>query len=445
MSDSPLQLSDQPMIKHVPILTVTILSVINLFNYIDRYIISANLVPISTQLGFAQSETLKGLLQSAFMVSFVIMAPVFGCLQPFLSRPKLIAAGVMMWTLASGASGIAGLARTEVEADLSLGLTPPTWAMIAGTYGFLLASRCFVGIGEAAFGPAAPALLSDWYSEGTRGKVMAILYTAVPVGSAMGFALGGLIGWPWSFFFVVPPGIGLSIACWFLPENPSRKDRIKAETIHLDDYFYLAKCRSYVINVAAYTAATFCIGGIAYWLPTYISETRKAVNGDTGSMMIGLIIVISGLIATIAGALLADQLKNKDSGAYFKVCAWGMYLAFPAMIGVVFAPFPLAWVCLFIACIGLFLNTGPANTILMNVMPAKLRGLAMAVCIFVIHALGDVISPTLIGVAGDCLPGGLDAGFLIVTFLVLVAGLIWHSGAIHLKDDMETAKSFDGN
>jgi MFS family permease len=199
-----------------------------------------------------------------------------------------------------------------------------------------------------------------------------------------------------------------------------------------------------VVNVAAYTAATFCIGGIAYWLPTYISETRKAVNGDTGSMMIGLIIVISGLVATIAGALLADQLKNKDSGAYFKVCAWGMYLAFPAMIGVVFAPFPLAWVCLFIACIGLFLNTGPANTILMNVMPAKLRGLAMAVCIFVIHALGDVISPTLIGVAGDCLPGGLDSGFLIVTFLVLVAGFIWHSGAIHLKDDMDSAMAFDG-
>lgn len=427
------------MAKRIPLITLIILAVINLFNYIDRYIISANLVPISNQLGFSHSETLKGLLQSAFMVSFVVMAPIFGWLQPFVSRPRLIAIGVLLWTLASGASGLAGFARSMVDERLAAGLAPNPWLALVGTYGFLLATRCLVGVGEAAFGPAAPALLSDWYSVSNRGKVLAALYTAVPVGSALGFALGGLFGWPWSFFYVVPPGILLAFACWHLPEPPTLP-RIQASPIPLTEYSFLARCPSYLHNVAAYTAATFCIGGIAYWLPNYISETRKAATPEQGSMMIGLIIVLSGLLATILGSLIADRLRARDPGAYFRVCAWGMYLAFPAMVGVVFAPFPGAWICLFLACLGLFLNTGPANAILMNVAPPHLRAPAMAICILVIHALGDVISPTLIGLAGDWLPGGLNTGFLLVSVLVLVAGMIWHAGAPHLERDILSAQ-----
>lgn len=426
------------MSKTLPLATLVVLATINLFNYIDRYIISANLGAISQQLGFAHSETMKGLLQSAFMVSFVIMAPVFGWLQPHISRTGLIAIGVLLWSLASGASGLAGLARTQTELLQSGGGEPSLLGALVGSYGFLLATRCLVGVGEAAFGPAAPALLSDWYPERSRGKVMAALYTAVPVGSAMGFAIGGLLGWPWAFFWVVPPGIALAFVCWLLPEAPARRNT-ESHSIPLSEYGYLLRCPSYILNVSAYTAATFCIGGIAYWLPHYVVETRKAVNNETGTLLIGLIIVASGLLATILGSILADRIHATDSGAYFRVCAWGMYLAFPAMLGVVFLPFPWAWVSLFLACLGLFLNTGPANTILMNVAPPHLRAQSMAICILVIHALGDVISPTLIGVAGDLLPGGLNAGFLMVTALVLVAGVLWHQGARYLQNDVDLA------
>jgi len=426
------------MSKSLPLATLVVLAIINLFNYIDRYIISANLGAISQQLGFAHSETMKGLLQSAFMVSFVIMAPLFAWLQPHISRTRLIAIGVLLWSLASGASGLAGLARTQADIMTTDGFQPSLFLTIVGSYGFLLATRCLVGVGEAAFGPAAPALLSDWFSEQSRGKVMASLYTAVPVGSAMGFAIGGLLGWPWAFFWVVPPGIALGLVCWMLPEAPARK-ATESHSIPLSEYVYLMRCPSYILNVSAYTAATFCIGGIAYWLPNYVVETRKAVNNETGTLLIGLIIVASGLVATVLGSILADRLRPNDPGAYFRVCAWGMYLAFPAMLGVVFLPFPWAWACLFFACLGLFLNTGPANTILMNVAPPHLRAQSMAICILVIHALGDVISPTLIGVAGDLLPGGLNAGFLIVTGLVLVAGVLWNQGARFLQADIEAA------
>ena len=426
------------MTRHLPLITIMILAAINLFNYIDRYIISANLAPISSQLGFSHSETLKGLLQSAFMVSFVVMAPVFGWIQPKVSRTRMIAVGVLLWTLASGASGMAGIARSMADEARANGVPIQAWMDLIGTYGFLLATRCMVGIGEAAFGPAAPALLSDWYSEASRGKALAALYMAVPVGSAIGFALGGIFGWPWSFFYVVPPGVILALACWYLPEPASTSCKSQS-SIPLGEYVFLLRSPSYKLNVTAYTAATFCIGGIAFWLPNYISETRQAVGSETGSMVIGLIIVTSGMLATVLGSLLADKWRTSDPGAYFRVCAWGMYLAFPAMVGVVLAPFPFAWICLFLACLGLFMNTGPANAILMNIVPPHLRPPAMAICIFVIHALGDVISPTLIGIAGDWLPGGLNSGFLLVSVLVLVAGLTWHFGAAHLEKDIISA------
>lgn len=428
----------QRMTRHIPVITIAVLASINMFNYIDRYIISANLAAISSQLGFSHSETLKGLLQSAFMVSFVLMAPFFGWIQPRVSRTRMIAVGVLLWTLASGASGLVGVARSMADDSIANGMFPQPWMDLMGTYGFLLATRCMVGVGEAAFGPAAPALLSDWYSEKKRGKVLAALYTAVPVGSALGFALGGFFGWPWTFFYVVPPGVALAVACWFLPEPPGRSGQGR-QSIPLSEYAFLARCPSFIFNVGAYTAATFCIGGIAYWLPNYISETRRAVSSETGSMIIGLIIVVSGMLATILGSVLADKWRELDSGAYFRVCAWGMYMAFPAMVGVVLAPFPFAWFCLFLACLGLFLNTGPANAILMNVAPPHLRAPAMALCIFVIHALGDVISPTLIGLAGDWLPGGLNSGFLLVSVLVLIAGMIWQFGARHLEKDIANA------
>src|SRR5439155_18687574 len=139
------------------------------------------------------------------------------------------------------------------------------------------------------------------------------------------------------------------------------------------------------------------------------------------------IVVVSGLGATLLGGIVGDRLRPRFAGSYFLVSGLSMLVAFPLFLAVLyvpFRPFPWAWICIFLACFFLFFNTGPTNTILANVTHPSLRAPAFALNIFIIHALGDAISPKIIGMlakefAKDGVPN-MNAGFLAVSGLVLV-------------------------
>src|SRR5262249_47107640 len=174
---------------------------INLFNYIDRQILSATLpkLQLDAALFDPTDPNLNfklGLLTSAFLVTYTLFSPVFGWFGDRGSRWALVGAAVIVWSLASGGSGL------------------------AATYLMLLATRCLVGIGEAAYGPVAPSMLSDMYPVEDRGKVMARFYMAIPVGSALGFVVGGVVaklwGWRDAFMVLVVPGLALGALCFFM-------------------------------------------------------------------------------------------------------------------------------------------------------------------------------------------------------------------------------------
>src|SRR6478735_1704217 len=181
---------------------LALLLAINLFNYIDRYILAA-VEPLIAEHFFAATDenamAKTGALATAFLVSYMLLAPVFGWLADRYSRWKIIGAGVAVWSLASG------------------------WSGMATAFSTLLLTRVIVGIGEAAYGPAAPTIISDFYSLEKRGRMLSFFYVAIPVGSALGYALGGGVaqhfGWRWPFYIVVIPGLLLSLVC-FLMRDP---------------------------------------------------------------------------------------------------------------------------------------------------------------------------------------------------------------------------------
>jgi MFS family permease len=392
-----------------------LLVLINLFNYIDRQVLAANLTTIEKELlpaGGEDNKSRLGQLAMAFMVSYMVFAPLFGWLAAQLPRWKLIGIGVIVWSLASGASGL------------------------AGTFTLLLLTRCFVGIGEAAYGPIAPDVISDLYPVQRRGSVLAWFYVAIPVGSALGYSIGGALGYPMSFYGVVPPGILLGLACFFMPE-PARgqtdlTNPAGTRSLRLADYLLLLKNPSYVLDTLGMTAMTFALGGIGYWMPYYIADFRKAGSLEQVNTIFGAIVVVMGLVATILGGLAGDWLRARFSGSYFLVSGLAMLIGFPLFLAVLWAPFPFAWVLIALACFCLFFNTGPTNTILANVTHPALRAQAFAVNIFIIHLLGDAISPTVIGMVADAhLVNGradLDAGFLAVSGMILLGGLLWLAG-----------------
>jgi MFS family permease len=391
---------------------------INLLNYIDRYILAA-VEPSIRATFFAPGDPSAmwktGTLSTAFVVSYMLAAPALGWLADRFSRWIIIGSAVILWSLASGASGL------------------------AATIGALLVTRIFVGIGEGGYGPAAPPLISDLFPLATRGRVLAIFFAAIPVGSALGYVLGGLInvhlGWRWAFYLITAPGLLLGILC-FLKKDPRVRGTTgeRGDKTSLKDYLrqilHLVETRSYVFNVFAQTAMTFALGGLAFWTPAYLEFRHQPASA---TLIFGGITVVAGVTSTLAGGFLADRLRTRFPGSYFLVSGTGMLLGFPLVIAMLYTPFPYAWILMFGALFFIFFNTGPANTALANVSLPSVRATAFALNILVIHALGDAIAPPILGlVAGYT---NMNIAFLALSVTMLLAGVIWLAGAKYLAAD----------
>jgi MFS transporter, Spinster family, sphingosine-1-phosphate transporter len=407
---------------------LALLLAINLFNYIDRSILASVLPTLKQQFlaGDPNQNGKAGLWTTAFLVSYMCTAPVFGLLADRFSRWGLIGISVAIWSIASG------------------------WSGMATSFAILLWTRVFVGIGEAGYGPAAPTIIADLYPLKTRGRVLAWFYVAIPVGSALGYAFGGKVadylGWRWAFYLVLPPGLLLAGFC-FLMRDPRAK--ASSAGIHtrpkIRDYINLVRIPSYMINTAAMTVMTFAIGGFSAWLPDYIFLDRGTEFSPSENLLgnidltFGAITASAGLFATLLGGWAGDKLRDRFASSYFLVSGAGMLLCFPATLAVIYVPFPLAWVMIFIAVFFLFFNTGPSNTALANVTAPTVRATAFALNIFIIHLFGDAISPPLIGIVRD--HWSMNAALFGVALMVLVAGLLWFWGARYLPRDTEAIES----
>jgi MFS family permease len=410
---------------------------INLFNYVDRQVLAAVVENIERELsvppipgwlerafGSEPKNTLIGVLAMAFMVTYMVTAPVFGRLAERMSRWWLVGAGVIVWSLASGASGM------------------------ATSFGMLLLTRCFVGIGEGAYGPVAPDMISDLYPVKIRGSVLAWFYMAIPVGSALGYVLGGAVagsalGWRWAFYLVVPPGLLLGLWCFFMKDPVRGQADLPAASAtrraRWSDYLILAKTPSYVLDTLGMTAMTFALGGLGFWMPYYIRVYRGYGSQAEVGLTFGLILVVAGLSATLLGGMAGDKLRARYPGSYFLVSGLAMLVGFPFSIAMLFVPFPWAWIFIFLACFCLFFNTGPTNTILANVTHPAMRASAFALNILIIHALGDVISPLVIGAISDATDKNMNIAFFCVSVTVFVGGLFWLWGARYLERDTALA------
>ncbi|HZJ14198.1 MAG TPA: MFS transporter [Chthoniobacteraceae bacterium] len=419
---------------------LALLLTINLFNYIDRQVLAAVEPVLSAE--FKLTEPQAGSLASAFLYAYMIGAPILGRLAERWSRWWLIGISVAAWSLASGGTGL------------------------ALTFMALVITRVCVGIGEAGYGPAAPALLSDYYPIEKRGRVLALFYLAIPVGSALGYVFGGkisaLLGWRWAFWLVVPPGLALAVWCWCMKEPPRMapaSSEKKVRRSFVADALALLRIPSYVFNTAAMTAMTFAIGGISFWIPKFmtirvavgrgldpehLSDAMRREILDDVNTTFGIIVVVAGIVSTLLGSFVAEKLRPRFKGAYFLVSGSAILFAFPATLAMLKLPFPWAWIAVFCAVFFLFFNTGPANTALANVSSARVRATAFALNIFTIHALGDAISPPLIGWIRQE-THSWNVAFGLVSFMMVVASVCWLLGARYLGRDTEAVEAIEEN
>jgi len=394
---------------------LSILAFINLLSYLDRYIVAAVAESLK-QAGMGLTDADLGTFMSAFLIVYTVVAPIFGAWGDRSSRPRLIALGVGIWSFATALSGF------------------------AVNYLTLLAARAAVGVGEASYVTIAPSLLSDLFPLRQRGRVMAIFFCAIPVGSALGYVVGGLVdkhfGWRAAFFVAGIPGLVLAAMCLLLRDPPrgsqehvSAPDgsppKVARPTIQetWQTYGRLLGDRAYALTVLGYAAYTFAVGGLAFWMPSFL-ERARGIPRSEATVSFGVIVVITGFIGTFAGGWVGDYLAKRSQRAYLWLSAVSCLIAAPFVWVALTTRSPHLYLASMVtAQLCLFLSTGPINAAVANLVTATERASAIALSVFAIHLLGDVLSPPLIGALSD--RTSLQSAVKIVPLAVVIGGVIW--------------------
>jgi len=383
-----------------------VLTALNLLNYVDRNVLFA--VQPLVQDEFHLSKTQIGYLTSAFLICYMIAAPFVGPLADRYSRKLIIALGAIFWS----------------------GLTLLT--AFTHTYTQLLIRHTLVGIGEATFVTIAPVFVADLFAEKMRGRILGVFYLAIPVGSAAGYLLGGNLaphyGWRFPFYIAAAPGFLLAIAVLFLRE-PERGqfDSIKesGERGTLFGLGGLARNPAFLTSTLGMAAMTFSLGGIQVWMPQFLYSERH-YSLARANFVFGIIVVADGIVAALAGGWLGDYLLRRMKGAYYLVSAVGMALGVPVMIVALLAKGRVMVPAIAVAAFFLLLNTSPLNAAVINSVGAHVRATAIAVNIFIIHILGDVPSPTMMGWVAD--RRSLQAAFILPVIAMGISSAILFYG-----------------
>ncbi len=391
-----------------PRAALVVLTLLNLLNYLDRFVLSS-LVESLKASELHLTDTQLGALATGFILVYMLTSPIFGTLGDRKARPKLLAAGVAIWSLATALGGF------------------------ARSFAGLFAARASVGIGEAAYGTIAPALLADHFPKERRGRIFAVFFSAIPIGAAAGYVLGGLAdqryGWRAALFIAGAPGIVLALLSLGLSDpprgaqDPDLAPQAAPPLSAWASYRRLLRNGLYVRTVLGYAAYTFALGGLAFWAPAFLERVRGLPKTEA-TVQFGAIVVVTGFLGTFGGGWLGDWWLRRSKGGYLWVSGWTALAAAPAAAVAFVAPQkPLYMAGIVLTELLLFASTGPINSAILNFVAPGERATAVALSILGIHLLGDVPSPPLIGAISDA--SSLGRAFLIVPVAIAVAGVIW--------------------
>jgi len=383
---------------------LVLLTAMNFVNYLDRYILPA--VQEQVKGEFRLTDDQIGSLTLWFFLAYVLSSPLTGWLgDKFPRKPMIVIAALAIAAM--------NFFTASVHSYMSLNVR-----------------HAALGVVEASFGIFAPALLADFFSEEQRNKVLTIFNMALPFGAACSYEGGAWIaehhGWRMSFIASAIPGAVVGLLIWMLMKEPARTGLSSKANVAKASVLSLLKNKAYITSIMGYAAVTFSLGGISWWMPSFLHREAGYSIQAAGGVM-GPIIVIAGLGGTALGGWLAQWWSRRTEKALYYVPALGSLLAVPPALLCFFGPAHLLVPSLYAAVFLIFLGTGPVNAASLNAVPANLRATAMAGQLFAIHVFGDAFSPKLIGMVSD--HSNLRYGLGVTLFTFVIAGIIFYIGA----------------
>ncbi|XP_039484708.1 protein spinster isoform X2 [Drosophila santomea] len=374
--------------------TVTVLCFVNLINYMDRFTIAGVLTDVRADFDIGNDSA--GLLQTVFVISYMVCAPIFGYLGDRYSRPWIMAVGVGLWS------------------------TTTLLGSFMKQFGWFIAFRALVGIGEASYSTIAPTIISDLFVHDMRSKMLALFYFAIPVGSGLGYIVGSKTAhlandWRWALRVTPILGIVAVLLIWLIKDpvrGHSEGSHNLEATTYKQDIKALVKNRSFMLSTAGFTCVAFVAGALAWWGPSFIYLGMKMQPGnenivqDDISYKFGLVAMLAGLIGVPLGSFLAQRLRGRYENCDPYICAVGLFISAPMVFAALVVPQTSESLCfffVFVAQVALNLCWSIVADILLYVVVPTRRSTAEAFQILISHALGDAGSPYLVGAISEAI------------------------------------------
>ncbi|KAL0838890.1 hypothetical protein ABMA28_016910 [Loxostege sticticalis] len=385
-------------VTFIEYMTVGILCFVNLINYMDRFTLAGVLGDVKKE--FNIGDDYAGLLQTVFVVAYMVFAPIFGYLGDRYSRRVIMAFGVGLWSLTT-----------------LVGSFIPSFAWFA-------VFRGLVGIGEASYSTIAPTIISDLFVGNVRSKMLAFFYFAIPVGSGMGYIVGseaGAAAGNWRVGLRVTPFLGalaVALIIWVMkdPERGAAEDSQMKPTSYSDDLRSLVRNPSFMLSTLAFTCVAFVTGALAWWGPQFIYLGLKLQNNvdmslESVSYKFGLVCMAAGASGVPLGSWAAQRLRAVVAHCDPVICGGALLASAPlvyfALIAVS-AHAALTFLLIFLGMITLNLTWSIVADIVLYVVVPPRRSTAEAFQILISHMLGDAGSPYLVGVISESLKKSLS-------------------------------------
>ncbi len=375
-----------------------ILTLINFFNYLDRNIIFPLFHLIKVEFGLSDFQL--GLLGTVFIFVHSVASVPLGILADKYSRRVIIAGGVLFWSLASFATGIVGSFRA------------------------LLFTRALVGVGEASYAPAATSMLSENFPEEKRSQAQGIFNIGLFLGGTLGAILGGIIAyylnsWRLAFLFISLPGVLLA----FLTLGVKDEQKKHAPTAqHKGALKKLFTNPAYILMLVNGTFISFGAGALITWGVEFIMR-YQGYDLRTGSILLGSILMVGGVLGIIIGSYLADTLQKRFVWGRAIVIGLSLIISAPFMfLGIYTGKGNIAFLIYFF--LGVLFGSfyyGPATIVMHDIVPKHLRSTAYGVYLLVIHLLGDTTAPALVGHISDVYD--LRVGLELAGIAILLGGI----------------------
>uniref|UniRef100_A0AC35UG03 MFS domain-containing protein n=1 Tax=Rhabditophanes sp. KR3021 TaxID=114890 RepID=A0AC35UG03_9BILA len=441
-------------------ITIAVLSAINMLVYMDRYTVAGILTKIQKYYSLDDSEA--GLLQTTFLVFYMISSPISGYLGDRYNRKYIMTLGLIVWVISVFTS---------------------TFFNKNAFIGFLLVRNFGMGFGEATIAVIAPTLIADLFNKKLRSKALMIFYFATPVGSGLGYMTGSFFSslfgsWEWGLRITPLLGILCIVLIIFVLEEPERgqseKELIQDDTIqekkstYWKDFKYLCGIKTYIFATLGSATCLYVVGSLSFFAPTaieYYHAVQKGYksldempNDDKNeiSFIFGALTCGGGLAGVTLGGLISMWWKNgqyffpKSNKADALVCAFGSLFSMPFLymtFGLIQVSSLVTYTMIFFTVFFLCANTSVICDMTLSIIVPGRRSIAYSWQILISHLLGDCSGPYLIGLISDWVRGketspkahfdSLKTAFYVAQGYLLISFITFGVSSLYVTGDKE--------